>query len=59
MAGAAIGGGFNAYHTSKVCDAACFLYRERFFARKYGADIIEETVEEAPAEDFGEGYENS
>ncbi|MCY1078523.1 EcsC family protein [Archangium lansingense] len=59
VAGAAIGGGFNAYYTSKVCDAAYFLYRERFLARKYGADIIEETVEEAPAEDFGEGYENS
>lgn len=56
-AGAAIGGGFNAYYTSKVCDAAYFLYRERFLARKYGADIIEVTVKPAAAGDFGKGYE--
>ena len=56
-AGAAIGGGFNAYYTSEVCDAACFLYRERFLARKYGEDVIEVTVEPARADDFGDGYE--
>ncbi len=36
-AGAVIGSGFNAYYTSKVCDAAFFLYRERFLLRKYGS----------------------
>lgn len=46
-AGAAIGLGFNAYYTDKVCDAAFYLYRERFLAQKYGDDIIEETVAEA------------
>lgn len=52
--GAAVGGGFNAYFTSKVCDAAFFLYRERFLAEKYGPDIIEVTVE--PADDLDPGY---
>lgn len=33
--GAVVGSGFNAYYTSKVCDAAFFLYRERFLLRKY------------------------
>ena len=36
VAGAVVGSGFNAYYTSKVCDAAFFLYRERFLERKYG-----------------------
>jgi hypothetical protein len=58
-AGAAIGGGFNAYYTGRVCDAAYFLYRERFLARKYGADIIEVTAKPAPADDFGRGYETA
>jgi hypothetical protein len=31
----------------RVCDAAFFLYRERFLAEKYGPGIIEETVEAA------------
>lgn len=56
-AGAAIGGGFNAYYTSEVCEAAYFLYRERFLARKYGVDVIEITVTPASADDFGGGYE--
>ncbi|MEH7114933.1 EcsC family protein [Neobacillus niacini] len=43
-AGAVIGGGFNIYYTDKVCDAAFYLYRERFLAEKYGPKIIEETV---------------
>ena len=42
--GAAVGGGFNTYFTMKVCDAAFYLYRERFLAHKYGADVIEVTV---------------
>lgn len=49
VTGAAIGGGFNAYFTANVCQAAYFLYRERFLAAKYGPEIIEETV--TPAED--------
>lgn len=53
-AGAAVGGGFNAYFTAKVCDAAYYLYRERFLAAKYGAEVIEETV--APAEDIDPHY---
>jgi hypothetical protein len=40
-AGALVGGGFNAYFTAKVCDAAYFLYRERFLAAKYGADFLD------------------
>lgn len=58
-AGAAIGGGFNAYYTSRVCDAAYFLYRERFLARKYGASIIEATVADPKPGDLGDGYEVS
>ena len=58
VAGAAIGGGFNAYYTTGVCNAAYYLYRERFLARRYGVDIIEATVEPAAAGDFGEGYED-
>lgn len=50
LAGAVVGGGFNAYYTSKVCDTAFYLYRERFLAEKYGDYIIEQTV--MPASDF-------
>lgn len=56
-AGAAVGGGFNAYYTAKVCDAAYFLYRERFLAAKYGPQIIEAEVAEAADGDYGDGYE--
>ncbi len=54
VAGAAVGGGFNAYFTSKVCDAAYYLYRERFLARKYSVDVIEATVK--PAQNIDPGY---
>ena len=54
--GAGIGAGFNAYFTAKVCDAAFFLYRERFLAEKYGPYVIEETVN--PAETFDPGNED-
>lgn len=47
LAGAVIGGGFNAYYTDKVCKAAFYLYRERFLALKSGSDVIEVTVEAA------------
>jgi len=56
-AGAAIGGGFNVYFTAKVCDAAYFLYRERFLAGKYGPDVIEAEVAPAADGDYGESYE--
>lgn len=52
--GAAVGGGFNAYFTMKVCDSAFYLYRERFLAQKYGANLIEVTVE--PAKDIDPYY---
>ena len=51
--GAAVGGGFNAYYTARVCDAAYHLYRERFLAEKYGLEVIDLTAE--PVE--GEGFE--
>lgn len=47
FAGAAIGGGFNAYYTDRVCKSAFYLYRERFLAAKYGVKEIETTVAEA------------
>lgn len=52
--GAAVGGGFNAYFTSKVCDAAYFLYRERFLAAKYGPEWIDVVTQ--PAEDADPHY---
>jgi hypothetical protein len=55
--GAGIGAGFNAYYTSNVCDAAFYLYRERFLAQKYGPEILECTVQ--PAEDFMPNYEEN
>lgn len=48
LMGAAVGGGFNTYFTMKVCDAAFYLYRERFLAQKYGSEVIEVTVPPAP-----------
>ena len=54
VTGAAVGGGFNIYFTAKVCDAAYYLYRERFLAAKYGPDVIEITVE--PAQDIDPHY---
>ena len=50
VTGALVGGGFNAYYTRNVCDAAFYLYRERFLAEKYGENIIEVTVK--PADNF-------
>ena len=38
--GGVIGGGFNSYFTSKVCEAAFLLYRERFLLEKYGEKIL-------------------
>lgn len=40
VAGAVVGGGFNAYYTSKVCDAAYFIYRERLLLAKYGVGVV-------------------
>lgn len=53
-AGAFVGGGFDTYYTSKVCDACYFLYRERLLAARYGPDIIEITVD--PADTLAPGY---
>ena len=50
VTGSFVGAGFNAYYTSKVCDAAYYLYRERFLAKKYGSKIIDECV--SPADSF-------
>ena len=50
--GSAVGGGFNAYYTARVCDAAYHLYRERFLAQKYGPEIIDLTAEPVEAEGF-------
>ena len=52
--GAIVGGGFNAYFTNKVCDAAYFLYRERFLATKYGPDILSGPT--PPADDHDPRY---
>ena len=38
--GSAVGGGYNAYYTAKVCETASFMYRERFLATKYDETII-------------------
>lgn len=54
--GAVVGSGFNVYYTARVCDAAYNLYRERYLANKYGADVIESTVQ--AAEDLADGYED-
>jgi hypothetical protein len=54
VAGAVVGGGFNAYFISNVCQAAYFLYRERFLAAKYGPEVVEETV--PPADDIDPHY---
>lgn len=40
VVGAAVGGSFNAYYTSKVCDAAFYLYRERLLVEKYGIEAL-------------------
>lgn len=50
VAGAAVGAGFNAYYTNKICDAAYHLYRERFLYEKYGAATLDrERAEPAPS----------
>ena len=54
--GAAVGGGFNAYYTARVCDSAFHLYRERFLAEKYGAAIIDVTAKPAEGEGFEPNY---
>ena len=40
IAGAVIGGGFNAYFTHEVSDIAQLLYRKRFLLEKYGKDVF-------------------
>ena len=57
MTGAVVGAGFNAYYTAGVCEAAYYLYRERFLARKYGDNVIDLTV--APTEQLDPTYEGA
>ena len=45
VTGAVIGGGYNAYYTSKVCDTAYYSFRRRFLIQKYGAHMVDGTVE--------------
>lgn len=40
VAGAVIGGGFNAWFTKSNCDAAYHLYRERFLQSRHGATVV-------------------
>ncbi len=40
MAGAFVGGGFNVYYTTRVCEAAYHLYRERWLLEKYGPNVL-------------------
>ena len=54
VAGAVVGGGFNAYFTGQVCDGAYYLYRERFLSEKYGPEAIEISV--APMEELTVDY---
>ncbi|UWG95940.1 EcsC family protein [Dehalobacter sp. DCM] len=54
VAGVIVGGGFNAYFMNKICEAAYYLYRERFLAEKYGVNVIEVTVK--PAESYNLNY---
>lgn len=54
--GSAVGGGFNAYYTARVCDAAYHLYRERFLAEKYGSEVIDLTAGPVAGEGFGPGH---
>lgn len=43
VAGMVAGGGFNAYYTARVCEAAQHLYRERRVHDRYGILEIQET----------------
>ena len=56
LLGPVVGGGFNAYYTARVCDAACHLYRERFLAEKYGPEIIELTAQPVDGDGFDVRY---
>ncbi|MDX1428887.1 MAG: EcsC family protein [Rhodothermales bacterium] len=41
VTGAVVGGGYNAYYTSRVCKTARLLYRRRFLMDKYGSAVVE------------------
>lgn len=45
VTGAVVGSTYNAFYTSKVCDAAFYLYRERFLVAKYGEDAVRAVME--------------
>lgn len=40
MTSAFVAGSFNAYYTTRVCDAAYYLYRERWLIHKYSVDVL-------------------
>lgn len=42
IVGAAVGLGFNAYFTAKVCESSHQLYRERYLASKYGSAVFDD-----------------
>lgn len=46
VTGAVIGGGYNAYYTSKVCNTAYYSFRRRFLIRKYGLHVVDGAVAE-------------
>ena len=46
VAGALAGGGFNAYYTTRVCEAALHLYRERRLLAKYSLAVLMEAIEQ-------------
>ena len=54
--GAAVGGGFNAYYTGQACDAAHYLYRERFLIQKYGPGMFEMAADPAEEERVDPSY---
>ena len=56
LLGPIVGGGFNAYYTARVCDAAWHLYRERFLAEKYGPEIIEVAAQPVDKNSFEVRY---
>ncbi|MDX1740715.1 MAG: EcsC family protein [Rhodothermales bacterium] len=47
VTGAVIGGGYNAYYTSKVCNTAYHSYRRRFLINKYGSHVVDGVAEKA------------
>ncbi|WP_413723801.1 EcsC family protein [Sodalis sp. RH16] len=47
IVGAVVGGGYNVYFTTQVCDAAYYLYRERFLSMRFGPQVTAVAVRPA------------